>query len=815
MRDESATLAALPSVATADLATLRAVVVVTDTFHPAQLPFLRRLIESASAHVVAVVPATVDVVLRSQLEALGAAPAPAADAPAGPRVVSCPDPDEEVRFAVRECTRLIDAGVPADDIAILGAAPAYRRPVRDELQRAGIAWSGGAVERLHGSVAGQVLRHVVDGVVAGWDRPNVFRLLSVAPLYPLGELGAPRRVGQWTALCRRLGLVTVEDWSRSTELLAEHHQARRLRWPTDQPDGAPTRRELADAEALARLLALVERLRHQSGRLRRATTWHAASKVLAAILSDHLGAPTWRERAWADAPAWQRNAADHVERIVAGLAELDHDGIAVPVASDTMRQILGALLDTAVRRRGDATGAVTIADIGSGVCLDAGRVFVLGLNEGVLPATPGDDLLLGRDLPDAAASVIEGPRFVASRAERAWHAVNGSGAAVTATFARTDLRRGGEAHPSPLLAGLTVETHGSHADGVLAGHPLTVAEQLASGAVQHDMSPRLARRAAALTARLQAQPSEFDGVVGPHLALAPPGRHWAITSVEQHAACGLGYFGRYVLGVTDEVDAAEIISIEPAERGVLVHEVLERLAGEWLAVPAADRPPWLHGPHLQAVQDRAVELLDQIADVAGQHHRLGHASAWSAERAHIVRSIHATLEAEAAEGSSPVACEHVFDGVEVVGVAFRGVIDRIDRLGDGSLRVTDFKTGPVKSLKNVLDDGRRLQLPLYARAADHGRHLLTGHDTTAAAPATARYLEVRDGKATPRPVAIDADVVEAFERYVERWLGEIAAGRFVPRPHPVNGRCLMCCVDSLGVEELAERARLFGVEGGS
>jgi ATP-dependent helicase/nuclease subunit B len=823
VRDESATLTAIDAIDENALTGLRVVIVATDTFHPAQMPFLRRLAGLPGARLVAVAPAAGDAALRSQLDGLGAGPAPQTAATTAPRLVSCPDPDEEVRFAVRECARLIDSGVPADDIAIIGAARMYRRPVRDELQRAGIAWSGGAVERLHGSVAGQVLRHVIDGIAAGWDRPSVFRLLSVAPVYPLGELGAPRRVGQWTTLCRRLSVVTSDDWARAAELLADSHRLRRSRWPDDYPDAAPTRREAAEVEALDRLLALVDRLRKQSARVRRAATWGAAATVLAAILDDHIGAPTWRERAWAEGPAWQRSAAEHVERIVSGLGELDHDGIAVPFTTATMRQILGTLLDSPVRRRGDAAGAVTIADVGSGVCLDATHVFVLGLNEGVLPASPADDMLLGRDLPDAAAMVIEGPRLVASRAERAWHAVLASDAAVTATLARTDLRRGGEVYPSPLVLGLAVDHHRSHADGLLDGHPLTVSEQLARVARQPVTSLRLARRANALRARLDPRPTEFDGIVGSHPALAPADKLWAITSVEQQAACGLGYFGRSVLGVTDEIDAAEIITIEPAERGILVHAVFERLANEWLAQPAAQRPEWLQGDHLLAMHQRAIELLDELAVTIGAHHRLGHVSAWGAERAHIVRSIRAALDAEAFERSRPVAGEHAFAGVRVAGSPFQGLIDRIDCLADGSLRVTDFKTGLVKSVRNILDDGRRLQLPLYARAADHDRRALVGDvgdaqaavssagaGVGAAVPsATARYLEVRDGKATSRPLAIDSEVVEQFEAYVGRWLGEIGAGHFVPRPHPLNGRCLMCCVDSLGVEELAERARSF------
>ncbi|MEY2444753.1 MAG: ATP-dependent helicase/nuclease subunit, partial [Ilumatobacteraceae bacterium] len=147
VRDESATLAALGTVDDTALASLRTVLVVTDTFHPAQLPFVQRLARQAACRVIAVPPAPGDAALAGQLRALSGEPPPALETIV-PRVVACPDPDEEVRHVVRECARLIDHGVPADDIAIVCAASTHRRPVRDELQRGGIAWSGGAVERL-------------------------------------------------------------------------------------------------------------------------------------------------------------------------------------------------------------------------------------------------------------------------------------------------------------------------------------------------------------------------------------------------------------------------------------------------------------------------------------------------------------------------------------------------------------------------------------------------------------------------------------------------------------------------------------------
>ena len=124
--------------------------------------------------------------------------------------------------------------------------------------------------------------------------------------------------------------------------------------------------------------------------------------------------------------------------------------------------------------------------------------------------------------PTPAAAVIEGPRAIASRAERAWNAVLRSEAAVTATFARTDLRRGGEVYPSPLLAGMPIEQHQSHAVGLLDGHPLTASEGLARMADPH---PRIAAARSAgpmpsEPASIRGRPSSTAWSV-PHPALAP------------------------------------------------------------------------------------------------------------------------------------------------------------------------------------------------------------------------------------------------------------------------------------------------------
>ena len=301
-------------------------------------------------------------------------------------------------------------------------------------------------------------------------------------------------------------------------------------------------------------------------------------------------------------------------------------------------------------------------------------------------------------------------------------------------------------------------------------------------------------------------------MVGPHPALAPDGKQWAITAVEQQARCGLGYFGQYVLGVSDETDAATIISIEPAERGVLVHAVFERLAGEWLRLDKHQRPPWLQGDHLSAMHQRAVEILDELATDIGIQHRLGHASAWGAERAHILRSIAATIDAEAAEGSQPVPCEHFFSECWSPELCSGGKIDRIDLMPDGGLRVTDFKTGAPSSLNDRL--GRRS--PVAAAAvrprcrSGSPRSWSTRNPAMRHPPRLVIWSCVR-----PRPTLASRAARRGVDRRVRGLrcplVGRDRCRTLRPTAPSFTDHCLMCCVDSLGVEELAERARLFEV----
>jgi ATP-dependent helicase/DNAse subunit B len=165
---------------------------------------------------------------------------------------------------------------------------------------------------------------------------------------------------------------------------------------------------------------------------------------------------------------------------------------------------------------------------------------------------------------------------------------------------------------------------------------------------------------------------------------------------------------------------------------------------------------------------------------------------------------------DTANGLEPLAAELSFgmNGAEPVTlrlksgreVRFRGRADRVDRKENGSLVVTDYKTGLPAEVDGLEHDwvlrGTKLQLPLYALAA---AERFGEHDTAV----LSRYWFV-SGRAqfAERGYAVDDRVLERFRDVVEAILGEIAAGMFPARPgapgsSKSRSNCKYCDFDSI------------------
>lgn len=824
LRDEGLTLASATTALTDGAARVAPlVVVVTDVFPPAHARFVAQLLRARPAHViVATVPSEGDVDRLDQLRAFVDVSQPPVGAIGGPaQVVSCPDQDEEAREVVRRVLGLVTGPRVAapQQVAVLYPPHAgYGRRLRDEMNRAGLAWSGPAPETLASSLAGQVLRTLVDCLVDGADRVRVLRLVSLAPRWTTGRAG-PRPVHDWQALCRRLGLVRADDWDRAIARLHTERQARMAR----RGDGSspPSRHDDRETVVLGQLVSLAGDLTARAARLRSADTWAAVVDLLVAALEAHVGTEAWRDQAWAEAPAWQRRAAVRVERAVRSLGALDELGSSARPDLDGLGALVATLLEAPAPNQGGA--GVRLLPLAAGVCLDAQHVFVVGVNEGVLPGSAVDDVLVDRHLPPVASRWVAHRAWQLQRDQRAWRALLGGDASVVATYARTDLRRGGLQYPSAWLAGLpasSVVEHRSHADGVHLGEAATMAELLARAP---DLAATLVgrralrRRAVALRSRLADGPTVFDGCIGPHENHHPARRAQTITAFERYGVCPVHHLMSHVFGARVEDDAIDVVEISALDKGSLVHAVLEVVAAEWLALAEGDRPPWLAGPHLGQVVGRTAHVLDELADQLRAENRLGHAAVWRVEREFALDAIRRSLELDVADGARPLAVEHAFGGgraqpsmvvpTSVGPVAFDGRIDRVDQLSGGVVRVTDFKTSNAAKRKSVsrsdpTERGTKLQLPLYARVA--ARDFGDAAQTAVGASVVMRYLYLRRGLAEPAELGgnVDPDFLAA----VDRTASAMAQGRFTPaEPDQMYG-CESCSPDGLGLEAVAARA---------
>jgi len=130
-----------------------------------------------------------------------------------------------------------------------------------------------------------------------------------------------------------------------------------------------------------------------------------------------------------------------------------------------------------------------------------------------------------------------------------------------------------------------------------------------------------------------------------------------------------------------------------------------------------------------------------------------------------------------------------------------GSIDRVDRLADGRLAVIDYKSGSSTKFATIshdapLQNGARLQLPIYAHAA---RTLL---GDASAGPVLAEYWFVLKDPRRPRGYDVDSEVEDALDSALRVIVAGIDAGQFPARPiepgFSLYTDCEYCDPDGLG-----------------
>ncbi|HAP75347.1 MAG TPA: hypothetical protein DCR14_04625, partial [Acidimicrobiaceae bacterium] len=531
-------------------------------------------------------------------------------------------------------------------------------------------------------------------------------------------------------------------------------------------------------------------------------------------------------------------------RVQAALDRLSHlDGLTGPVTREVVAATLEAELSNAPGRVGRVGAGVQAGPLAFVVGHTVDLLVVVGACEGVLPAPPPPEALLtdhDRALTNGALPV-DADRLAEQR-HQLWAAVAGA-QRVVMLWPRGDLRATAVRQPSRWLADLAelAELTGSgaashrsvpsFAAGLATVHfPATVAQHrvralwhaAASGVelATHPLVssvPALARAAPLIAARASADFTPYDGDVS-SLGLNPLGNApMSPTRLEGWVSCPHAWFIQHVLGVEPVEQPDEQLQITPKDRGNLVHEALDRFHRQVIAgvLPQPGPHGWspTHETALLACFADAAEGLEQLGLV-------GRTAFWHTEqdrqRGELVDWLRVDGQFVAERGATVLASEHRFGFGDVppatlamadgTAVQFRGFVDRIDRCADGSLVVTDHKTGSANSYRDITDadptaGGSRLQLPAYAAAA----RALVG--AAADTPVTAEYGFLGVGGYKRVGSVIGAHNRAVVETALTHIIDGIRSGVFVARPEKAQYRlsfirCPYCDPDGLGTAEL-------------
>jgi RecB family exonuclease len=753
------------------------------------------------------------------------------DAPV--ELVSCASPLAQAREVARRCAALIRSGVAADSIAV--AARSLGEGVAEELgsafDRAGLPWRERRGRPALGAAPARLALSLLDLVEDGFPRERLIDLLC-SRLLRLGEEGdtLPPQ-----ALARTLREAHAADDSGgggyATSLSA---LARRLeKKDRGAAHVAETSRRVQRAiDELRRLPAQGTVREHGAALLDLLGRWGLWRRLRAHQQAD-AGAAL--ERAAAAALGRDQAAARALEQACAGLARASARIGEECLARAEFAQLLSdALAQASLPASGARGGAVQLLELRELPGRSFEHLFIVGLVDGELPARPAADPLLSEEerhavnraagrpvfrvaaaagdpglLPPRQAeepllfhlalcaarrsATLSWPRADAQgrdvlRSPFADEAARAAAAAVKALPLCSIPAAGDCADAGALLARAALD---AFAEPTFRVTPPAVPEQARALAAAVAGSPfadrfrRIARAAAAERERVRAfigeiPPGRFSGqlsgaarqIAAGAFAFgesAPASAH----QLEDHATCAFRTLGKRLLRI--EVDERDDAELGARERGTLLHLCLERY---FRRLQEDGMSPEMDG--LALLREVANKAMDQFA----QTEHVGHPVLWELKRVELLETLVAVVESE--RGARPVELERRFgfDDAEswpplrLGDVHVRGVIDRIDRLPDGTLLVVDYKSGRLNTLTPRLKPEALLapefQLVLYAqmlRQREPGARVDAG------------YVSLRDADRTRtlRQSGIDPDALP-LEQGVQERVGKMRAGHFAVRP---------------------------------
>jgi len=770
----------------------------------------------------------------------GFEPAPSTDEPIAARVLNASDSDDEVRCVAREVVQTLQS-VPAHRIAVLYADRSpYARLLHEHLGSAGITTNGPGIRPVSERAVSRLALGLLETGRTDFRRTDVLRTL--------GEVGARDFTGErisvprWERTSREAGVVAGGHWDTR---LATYVETQALTIETERQSEEPYESTIARAErnqeTAVALQQFMKELQEWFVAIADPGTWEDVAAWARGLL--HALIPP---EDVARMPLEEQYAAGVIERTLSSLASLDQTGSAPSV--EGLEEVLALELESALSRVGRFGEDVLVAPITHAIGLDLDVVYLVGLSEDLFPGRLRGDSLLPERVRAMTAGQLPSTRARVDLKARSLLAAFSSASQVMASFPRGDLRRHTDRLPSrwllptlrqlsgnPSLAatdwkqasignqsGRWLTTSHSYAGSLLTtGSPSTIHEwrvRAASADVDLDddaLTASLVMREARDSARF----TRFDGNLKGRDGLpdfAHGARPVSPTALERYAICPHEFFVRRMLHVEPVEAPEEAIEISAMDIGNLIHECFDELIS-WCRDQG--ELPGYGQAWSRTQRQRLQEIAAVRAEAFKAEGRTGHPLLWARERTRILAILDWMLDSDNEwrdeQDAKVVASELAFGmngepevEIRIDGglVRFRGKADKVDQRRDGTLLVTDIKSGSTSKFKglsetNPVAHGEKLQLPVYAHAA---RARLGDAQTRV----EAMYWFV--GKDRRRvQVPLTAVVEQAFAKAVGVITKSIADGVF-PAHAPAEPdfrwvKCPYCNPDGLGHADVRRR----------
>lgn len=263
----------------------------------------------------------------------------------------------------------------------------------------------------------------------------------------------------------------------------------------------------------------------------------------------------------------------------------------------------------------------------------------------------------------------------------------------------------------------------------IPAHAFSDSDRLLARPSEAVQKPSLALARNAWRAWQSPNATAWDGQIAPDdpVVRSALSREQSPTSLRRLLRNPLGFLWRYGLGWRPAETHAELLALDPAGFGELVHDLIRR------AVVTLETAPGLNRATQEELQDAVLAASDEIVNSWPAERPVPPALLWRRTVDDAMRLAIAGLqfdqglqpgtrswsEVAFGEGAALVRPWENDAEVRLGGLCVGGRIDRLDLRGDGdAVRVTDYKTGsvPRNMATVVLAGGAELQRVIYAAA---------------------------------------------------------------------------------------------------